>query len=242
MRWSPTLTGSASTCPRVHAVVLSHGHFDHAAAWPDSPGRRGPGLPMVVHPLVWTRRRVALPGGGADDWPTLQPTCADRRGLRRDRAPPAVAARRRLVLITGEVDRTTDFEHGMPPHTRHWTGTTWEPDPLILDDQALVVNVRGRGLVVADRLRARRRRQHRPPRTAADRRRPGCMHCSAACTWAAPSSNPSIGPDGPRAHRTGTRPTGTRTLHRLASTAHPRRRATRQLGPRQQRHPLPARR
>ena len=24
----------------------------------------------------------------------------------------------------------------------------WEPDPLILDDQALVVNVRGRGLVV----------------------------------------------------------------------------------------------
>jgi 7,8-dihydropterin-6-yl-methyl-4-(beta-D-ribofuranosyl)aminobenzene 5'-phosphate synthase len=26
---------------------------------------------MVVHPLAWTRRRLALPGGGADDLPTL---------------------------------------------------------------------------------------------------------------------------------------------------------------------------
>ena len=51
-------------------------------------------------------------------------------------------------MITGEVDRTTDFEHGMPPAHQHWTGTTSEPDPLILDDQALVVNVRGQGLVV----------------------------------------------------------------------------------------------
>jgi carbonic anhydrase len=37
---------------------------------------------------------------------------------------------------------------------------------------------------------------------------------------------PKHRPRGPRAHRTGTRPTGTRTLHRLASTTHPRRRAT----------------
>jgi 7,8-dihydropterin-6-yl-methyl-4-(beta-D-ribofuranosyl)aminobenzene 5'-phosphate synthase len=52
------------------------------------------------------------------------------------------------ILITGEVDRTTDFEHGMPPAHQHWTGTTWEPDPLILDHQALVANVRGKGLVI----------------------------------------------------------------------------------------------
>ncbi|MCY1136922.1 MBL fold metallo-hydrolase [Actinoplanes sp. Pm04-4] len=52
------------------------------------------------------------------------------------------------VLITGEVDRTTEFEHGMPPAHQAWNGTTWEPDPLVVDDQALVVNLRGRGLVV----------------------------------------------------------------------------------------------
>src|SRR5262249_18281384 len=51
------------------------------------------------------------------------------------------------VLITGEVDRTTDFETGMAFHDAHGEHG-WEPDPLILDDQALVANVRGRGLVV----------------------------------------------------------------------------------------------
>ena len=51
------------------------------------------------------------------------------------------------VLITGEVDRTTDFETGMPFHEAMGE-SGWEPDPLILDDQALIVHVRGRGLVV----------------------------------------------------------------------------------------------
>jgi 7,8-dihydropterin-6-yl-methyl-4-(beta-D-ribofuranosyl)aminobenzene 5'-phosphate synthase len=50
-------------------------------------------------------------------------------------------------LITGEVDRTTDFERGMPNQDA-WRDGRWEPDPLILDEQALVVHVRGRGLVV----------------------------------------------------------------------------------------------
>jgi 7,8-dihydropterin-6-yl-methyl-4-(beta-D-ribofuranosyl)aminobenzene 5'-phosphate synthase len=51
------------------------------------------------------------------------------------------------VLVTGEVARTTDFEHGMAPHQAFRDGA-WEPDPLILDDQAVVMHVRGRGLVV----------------------------------------------------------------------------------------------
>ena len=46
-----------------------------------------------------------------------------------------------------EVDRTTDFEHGLPFHEARTNGS-WEPDPLVLDEQALVVQVRGRGLVV----------------------------------------------------------------------------------------------
>ena len=51
------------------------------------------------------------------------------------------------VLITGEVDRTTDFETGMPFHESR-RGPGWEPDPLILDDQALIVTCVDRGLVV----------------------------------------------------------------------------------------------
>jgi len=51
------------------------------------------------------------------------------------------------VLITGEVDRTSDFEQGSVIHEARRNGT-WEPDPLILDDQALIANVAGKGLVV----------------------------------------------------------------------------------------------
>jgi 7,8-dihydropterin-6-yl-methyl-4-(beta-D-ribofuranosyl)aminobenzene 5'-phosphate synthase len=36
----------------------------------------------------------------------------------------------------------------MPPSHQAWDGSRWNPDPLVTDDQALVVNVRGRGLVV----------------------------------------------------------------------------------------------
>jgi 7,8-dihydropterin-6-yl-methyl-4-(beta-D-ribofuranosyl)aminobenzene 5'-phosphate synthase len=45
------------------------------------------------------------------------------------------------------VDRTTAFETGFPIH-QAWREGTWEPDPLILDDQALLVHVEGKGLVV----------------------------------------------------------------------------------------------
>jgi 7,8-dihydropterin-6-yl-methyl-4-(beta-D-ribofuranosyl)aminobenzene 5'-phosphate synthase len=51
------------------------------------------------------------------------------------------------LLITGEVDQTTPFERGMPGQ-QAFRGGEWVSDPLILDDQALVLNVQDKGLVV----------------------------------------------------------------------------------------------
>jgi 7,8-dihydropterin-6-yl-methyl-4-(beta-D-ribofuranosyl)aminobenzene 5'-phosphate synthase len=53
----------------------------------------------------------------------------------------------RSVLITGEVDRTTGFEKGFAIH-QALRGGSWQPGLLILDDQALIADVAGRGLVV----------------------------------------------------------------------------------------------
>ena len=58
----------------LHSVVLSHGHFDHTGGLAGLAGRRGVGaLPMVVHPLAWTRRRVSVPGQEVRELPTLSP-------------------------------------------------------------------------------------------------------------------------------------------------------------------------
>jgi 7,8-dihydropterin-6-yl-methyl-4-(beta-D-ribofuranosyl)aminobenzene 5'-phosphate synthase len=51
------------------------------------------------------------------------------------------------LLVTGEVPRVSGYEPGFPPQ-QAWKNDKWEPDPLVLDDQAVVINVRDEGLVV----------------------------------------------------------------------------------------------
>jgi 7,8-dihydropterin-6-yl-methyl-4-(beta-D-ribofuranosyl)aminobenzene 5'-phosphate synthase len=131
----------------LQGVVLSHGHYDHAGGFDGLARLRGrSGLPLTVHPAVWTRRRIQLPGG-ALEMPVLSRGALEREGFAViERRQPSLLAGG--ILITGEVDRVTEFEHGMPPQHQAWDGHDWRHDPTVIDDQALVVNVRGRGLVI----------------------------------------------------------------------------------------------
>ncbi|MEV4320006.1 MBL fold metallo-hydrolase [Actinocrispum sp. NPDC049592] len=130
----------------LNTIVLSHGHFDHAGGLAGLAKRVK--LPMVVHPNVWSKRRLVIPGQDPVELPTLSKRALTTEGFDViERREPSLLLDG-SVLITGEVDRTTEFEHGMPPSHQAWDGGKWEHDPLVIDDQALIVNVRNRGLVV----------------------------------------------------------------------------------------------
>lgn len=72
-------------------------------------------LPMVVHPLVWTRRRLILTGDTIDELPTLSKRSLTNEGFKViERRQPSLLLDG-SILITGEVDRTIEFERGNAP-------------------------------------------------------------------------------------------------------------------------------
>jgi len=132
----------------IEAVVLSHGHFDHTTGMDglaQAVGRTN--LPVLIHPEFWNMRRLAFPGREPFELPTTSKGALEGAGFEivEDERPSFLLDG--SLLITGEVNRTTPFERGMPGQ-QALKGGEWVPDPLILDDQALLVNVRDKGLVI----------------------------------------------------------------------------------------------
>ena len=132
----------------IDIIVLSHGHWDHTTGMDGIVKElRGPNVPVLIHPDFWSRRRVALPGRDPIELPSTSRSGLEGAGFEVIEQQQPSFLLDGSLLVTGEVDRTTEFEQGFPVHQAYRDGH-WQPDPLILDDQALVVNVGGRGLVV----------------------------------------------------------------------------------------------
>ena len=132
----------------LHSIVLSHGHVDHTQGLLGMIKRLGKKrMPILLHPDAFLNRKVILP-----DNHELHSPAPNRRLLEQENVE-FVEERgcsyllEDMVLVTGQIHRTTEFEKGFPIHYSNINGT-WQSDPLIHDDQALVINVRGKGLVV----------------------------------------------------------------------------------------------
>jgi len=132
----------------IEAIVCSHGHFDHTTGLDGLVRTLGrASLPVLIHPHFWRRRRVALPGREPLEIPTTSKAALEGAGFQivEDRQPSFLFDR--SVLVTGEVARTTGYEPGFPLQEA-FVDRGWRRDPLVLDDQALIVNVKGKGLLV----------------------------------------------------------------------------------------------
>ena len=132
----------------VEGIILSHGHMDHTGALyailDKIPGK----IPLVLHPVAFDSPRFF---GLADGRKLLFPqTLVKEELLKRnvalmERKTPTPLAHEG-ILVTGEVERVTPFEKGLPNAVLERDGKI-EKDPIV-DDQALVIHLKGKGLVI----------------------------------------------------------------------------------------------
>jgi 7,8-dihydropterin-6-yl-methyl-4-(beta-D-ribofuranosyl)aminobenzene 5'-phosphate synthase len=129
-------------------IVLSHGHFDHVLGLVGLQQRLGRlAFPVTIHPDAYLERGARMPNGKINAI-----GAPSRQGLRdagldviEGTAPSLLLEK--MALVTGQIARTNDYETGWPDHMA-MRGGEWTPDPEICDDQGLVINVKGKGLVV----------------------------------------------------------------------------------------------
>jgi 7,8-dihydropterin-6-yl-methyl-4-(beta-D-ribofuranosyl)aminobenzene 5'-phosphate synthase len=132
---------------QVESVVLSHGHFDHFGGLPELLSKAPEGTALVLHPDAFLQRRLNAPAIGRPvQMPALDEEALKEAGAVLHRAKEASTLAADLVLVTGEVERGTDFERGFPWAEAMIDGH-WVVDPFP-DDQGLAVKVKDKGLVV----------------------------------------------------------------------------------------------
>ncbi len=132
----------------IQAVILSHGHPDHAMGLRGLIDRLGTrNVPLVLHPDAYLERKLVLPNGYEIALPPPKHSDLLRENIEViSEAGPSMLVDG-MILVSGEVEQTTEFEKGFPIHHARKDGS-WEPDPLIHDDQCAIINVRDKGLVI----------------------------------------------------------------------------------------------
>jgi 7,8-dihydropterin-6-yl-methyl-4-(beta-D-ribofuranosyl)aminobenzene 5'-phosphate synthase len=132
----------------IEVIVLSHGHMDHTGSLNAILDKIPGTIPLVLHPGAFVYPRYTRqPNGSKNIWPqTLTRDALAQKNVEivESKTPTLIADG--MIMVTGEVERTTSFEKGMPNALVEENGDIVQ-DP-IMDDQAIVMKLNGKGLVV----------------------------------------------------------------------------------------------
>lgn len=139
----------------VGAIVLSHGHWDHAGGMAEAvrlvaqhnEGRR---IECHVNPGMFVERGSMRLGGECLQQKTIPiPAELIEAGAFVVNDPQPRLVLHDVFYLSGEIPRVTPYERGLPGHVKRAAdGRNWEPDPLILDERYLAVQLKGKGVVV----------------------------------------------------------------------------------------------
>jgi 7,8-dihydropterin-6-yl-methyl-4-(beta-D-ribofuranosyl)aminobenzene 5'-phosphate synthase len=139
----------------VEAIMLSHGHWDHAGAMLLAltmirARNGGKEIAFDAHPDMFHTRAVRTPNGGfrqMEDVPGIDDLTAFGAKVTESREPHALLDG--MIHVSGEIPRVTAYERGYPGQVRRTAdGQDWEPDELLIDERWLGIHVKGKGLVV----------------------------------------------------------------------------------------------
>jgi 7,8-dihydropterin-6-yl-methyl-4-(beta-D-ribofuranosyl)aminobenzene 5'-phosphate synthase len=154
----------------IETIILSHGHFDHFSGLISVLKKINKPIEIITHPDAFLRRWIVFPDGRKARMDILdeeeikefggiiiknnsinylpRPKITkinnnndlDNNGLNKNNS---------RILITGEIPRVTKFEKGFPLQYKEGKDENdLIADPFVKDDQALVMLLKNKGLVI----------------------------------------------------------------------------------------------
>lgn len=155
----------------IETIILSHGHFDHISGLISVLKKINKPIEIITHPDAFLRRWVVFPDGRKARMDTLDEgeikefggiiiKNSDINYLPRlktkinpedyiDNSISKNNNNNNRILITGEIPRITKFEKGFPLQYKEGKDENdLIADPFVKDDQALVILLKNKGLVI----------------------------------------------------------------------------------------------
>jgi 7,8-dihydropterin-6-yl-methyl-4-(beta-D-ribofuranosyl)aminobenzene 5'-phosphate synthase len=137
----------------IEDVAVTHGHWDHMGALLDALDKikNDGGKPKVhVNPDMFNERGVELENGQIIQVKNVPlPQEIEKHGGEVVNNGDARIITQGYVYYSGLIPRVSSFEKGRKDHLcRKGPDDPWRPDPLLMDERMVVINVKGLGLVV----------------------------------------------------------------------------------------------
>jgi 7,8-dihydropterin-6-yl-methyl-4-(beta-D-ribofuranosyl)aminobenzene 5'-phosphate synthase len=155
----------------IETIILSHGHFDHISGLVNVLKKINRPIEIITHPDAFLRRWIVFPDGrkarmdildeqeikecggiiiknnSINYLPRLKTKINYNNDAGNNRSNKNNNNNR--VLITGEIPRVTKFEKGFPLQYKEGKDENdLIADPFVKDDQALVMLLKNKGLVI----------------------------------------------------------------------------------------------
>jgi 7,8-dihydropterin-6-yl-methyl-4-(beta-D-ribofuranosyl)aminobenzene 5'-phosphate synthase len=132
------------------SLISSHGHVDHAGGLLNirSKMNQTQKIPLVIHEDAFKNRLVKFQDGRTINLPAPNRSLLTSAGYKIIEKNSRSSWINDTLLVTGEIPRTNNFEKGFPSHYSEEEDGEMEADPLIKDDQAIIFNVKNKGLVI----------------------------------------------------------------------------------------------